>query len=589
MTTTAISSAEILPGYYVEPETGAWLTLPWPDDPLELPPSLAPQIIDAVESRLIHHLTGDPWRYTKGQRRWLWYWYAVRPDGRWLYRSGVKRGAKGTGKDPLIGTMCHGELWGPTKFVDMDGTPPAWLEGWEGPWPRGKPHRMALVQIAANSEAQGMDVLRVANGMMPADLADELAWDGGILRSQIGGGGRIELLTSSEKSSEGDPATAIFLNESQHMTESSGGSRIAAVARRNVAKSPGGEARLAEFSNSFMPGNGSAAEASFDAWQKQAAGLTRRRDILYDSREAPPHLRLHVEEELEEGIACAYADSPWTDLERIRDEAQDPRVPLSESVQYYFNAIPTNEQAWVDPRNWDRLARPEIVVADKATVAMFLDCSKSTDATTLDACDIATGHVITLGGWQRPHGDRGTGWLAPKAEVDAHVRAAKERYRVVWFGVDPSPAKDDETEAQYWAPLVDEWHRLFRKSVVLWATPGIKGSAVAFDMRLSVSGGVDRNRLFTEAAMQAAIDIDEWDGESDPPLTHDGDPMMRVHVHNARRRVNQWGVSLGKQTRDSKNLVDHAVTMVGARMGRRLVLNSGKLKNSGPSKVIVMR
>jgi hypothetical protein len=59
---------------------------------------------------------------------------------------------------------------------------------------------------------------------------------------------------------------------------------------------------------------------------------------------------------------------------------------------------------------------------------------------------------------------------------------------------------------------------------------------------------------------------------------------LRIHVHNARRRPNKWGVSLGKVNRDSRKLVDLAVCMVGARMGRRLALNSGitsKRKRSG--------
>ena len=77
--------------------------------------------------------------------------------------------------------------------------------------------------------------------------------------------------------------------------------------------------------------------------------------------------------------------------------------------------------------------------------------------------------------------------------------------------------------------------------------------------------------MFTEAAMQTAIDIDE-----EGTLTHDGDAMLRAHVHNARRRPNQWGVSLGKINRSSNKLVDYAVTMIGARMGRTTVLNSGK-------------
>lgn len=575
---------ELLPGYFVESSTGAWLTMGWPADPLDLPPSLGPVLVAELEANLQHHLTGDGWTFTPSQRRFLWFWYAVRPDGRWLYRSGVKRGAKGTGKDPLAAAMCHGELWGPAKFAGWDGTPPAYLidAGWSGPWPRGESYRLPLVQIAANSEAQGTDVLRVANAMMRAELAEELGWDPGVLRSQISGGGRIEILTFSERSSEGDPATAIFLNESHHMTPSSGGQRLAAVARRNVAKSPGGNARLCEYTNAHMPGESSVAEDSFEAWQAQVSGRTRRQDILYDSREAPPHLQLHIEEELEEGIAAAYADSPWTDRERIRDEAQDPRTSLSDSIRFYFNALPTNELAWIDSRKFDALARPDLNIADREPVAMFLDCSKSEDATVLDACRISDGHVFALGGWQRPHGDRGKGWLAPKNEVDAEVRAAFENFDVQWFGVDPSPAKDDETEALYWLPLVDAWHRDFRDKVLLWSTPGeARGSAVCFDMRLSAPGGKERNRLFTEAAEQTALDIDEHG-----TLTWDGDTMLRLHVHNARRRPNQWGVSLGKVTRDSFRLVDHAVGMVGARMGRRLVLNSGKTRKQRTGKAV---
>jgi hypothetical protein len=237
------------------------------------------------------------------------------------------------------------------------------------------------------------------------------------------------------------------------------------------------------------------------------------------------------------------------------------------------------EDAWIDPGAFDRGARPDEVVADGEQIAMFLDCSKSEDATGLVAARLSDGHVFTLGAWQRPHGERGKGWLVPRHEVDAAVRLAMETDSVTWFGVDPSPAKDDETEALYWAPLVDEWHRDFRDTLPLWATPGQQGHAVRFDMRLSQPGGVQRNRAFTEAAEQVANEIDE-----EGSLTHDGDARLRIHVHNARRRPNKWGVSLGKVNRDSRKLVDLAVCMVGARMGRPLALNSGitsKRKRSG--------
>lgn len=571
--------AELLPGYYLEAATGAWLTLPWPDDLSQLPPSLGPQIIAWCEVKLVHHLTGEPWRFTRGQKRFLHLWYAVRPDLRWVYRSGVKRGAKGTGKDPMGAAVSLAELAGPVRPT-----------GWRNGEPVGAAHRLALVQIAANSEAQGKDLLRVANAMVSAELRDELGYDGGVLASFTADGSRIELLTNSERTAEGDPATAVIMNESHHMTESSGGQALAGVARRNTGKSPGGRARILELTNAHMSGEGSVAEDSFDAWQAQVAGKTRRQDILYDSREAPPHLRMHVEEELEEGIAAAYAEAPWVDQERIRDEAQDPRVPLHDSVRFYFNALPTNELAWVEPRKWDARAAGDEIVADRTVVAMFLDCSKSGDATALVGCRITDGFVFSLGVWQKPHGwsDKTHGiWLVPRDEVDTEVMAAKARYQVAWFGVDPSPARDEQ-EASYWQPYLDKWHREFRDTVQLWASPGAKespkGNAVTFDMRLSQPGGKERNRLFTEAAQLTAQEIDEGPADA---LRHDGDPALRQHVHNARRRANQWGVTLSKKTRDSSDHVDLAVSMVGARLGRRLLLHAGKGESKKPRRMVL--
>jgi hypothetical protein len=559
--TSLLSTTDgLLPGYRIEPDTGAWLSLPWPDDVTTLPPSLGPQIIAWARQWLVHHLTGEPWEFTRGQRRFLHLWYALGPDGRWCYRSGVKRGSKGTGKDPFAAAIALAELCGPVRFT-----------GWtpDGQ-PIGAPHRLSLVQIAANSEAQAKDVLRVANAMLSDDLRDEEGIDAGETRT-ICGRGRLEILTSSEKSAEGDPATAIILNESHHMTEASGGQRVAAVARRNAGKSPGGQARLLELTNAHVVGGESVAEDSYLAWQAQVGGTTKRVDILYDSREAPPGVDLADDEALAAALAGAYADSPWTDLERIRDEVFDPRTTPADSVRFYLNSLAGRPNGWTDAAIFDTLGHPESVVVDGDELALFLDCSKSLDATGLVAARISDGHVLTLGCWQRPRGDRGRGWLVPRGDVDTAVRETFGRYRVVAFYVDPSPAADDESGENYWSSLLDEWHRDYRDSLAIWATPGAGGHAVSFDMRLSKPGGVERNRRFTEAAERTANDIDV-----ERSLTHDGDARLRRHVHNAVERPNQWGVSLGKESAGSSSKVDLAVCMVGARLARRDYLLSGK-------------
>lgn len=559
------AALDLPPGYRLEPETGAWLTLPWPDDPAELPPSLGPGIIRWGESHLVHHLTGQPWRWTRGQRRFIHLWFAVRPDGGWLYRSGVKRGSKGTGKDPFAASLAWVAACGPCQLVDFDSRGR----------PVGRARRMALVQVASNSEAQSKDVLRVVNAMVSRDLADEVGVDPGLLQTKLASGTLIEVLTASERSSEGDPADDIFLNESHHMTESSGGHRIAEVARRNVAKGPEGLARVLELTNAHEVGADSVGEQSYLAWQEKVSGGNRgRMDILYDSREAPAGLDLSQPAQVMRGLAAAYADAPWVSRERIADEVYDPRTTYEQSVRFYFNALTAAADAWVDPGRFDAGARPTELVADRERLALFFDGSKSDDATGLMGVRISDGYAVTLGMWQRPRGWRhDRPWTVPRAEVDAAVRAVFDRYDPVAFYADPSPATDDETEANYWLPLLDEWHAAFRSRLQVWATPGRGGHAVLFDMRLSSSGGRDRNRRFTEMAMRLADQIDE-----DGPATvlHDGDARLRLHVHNARRKPNAWGRSLGKENRDSQRKVDLAVCLVGAHLARRDVQMAAK-------------
>lgn len=569
--------AEMLPGYRVDPWYGttAWVTLPYPDDPAGkaelLASSIGPEVIAWAEGRredigpgLIDPQTGAPWRYTAGQKRFLILWYAHDPQGRFVYRRGVKRGAKGTGKDPFGASICNAELLGPTQLV-LD------ADGWHG-----EPHGMALVQIASNSEAQSKDVMRVANAMWSKDARAHYGLDCAETRTIIRGtGSRAEVLTASESSAEGDPSTFIFLNETHHMTATSGGHRLAAVVRRNVGKSPAHlQARVLDGTNAHAQGRDSTAERTFNAWQTQVADPGLKTDILYDSIEAPPTTDIFEPDSLRSGLRAAYADAKWADLDRLYDEVLDPETAPADSIRYYLNGLAAAEDAWVDPWKFDALARSDVKVEPGSQIAMFLDCSKSGDATGLVGCRLSDGHVFVLGCWSRPRGSAGEGWLAPRDQVDGAVRGAFATYRVEWFGVDPSPATDDDTEINYWIPLADEWHRDFHKKLKIWASGGARtGHSVLFDMRIKTLGGAQRNAQFVAAAMQTQADIDDYG-----TLTWDGDARLRSHTHSAKRRPTQWGVTLGKITRDSSHHVDLAVCMVGGRMGRRFVLNSGKVR-----------
>ena len=201
------------------------------------------------------------------------------------------------------------------------------------------------------------------------------------------------------------------------------------------------------------------------------------------------------------------------------------------------------------------------------------------------ACRLSDKHVWVVDCWQKPKGwseKRDGKWRVPREQVDAKVRETVMNHRVVWFGVDPSPARDDDnSEALYWADLIEKWHRDFRQRILVWATPGAQGHSILFDMRLSQRGGSQRMEEFTRAADRVRTWIDD---DEEPEFSHDGDPRLRTHVHNAKRRPNQWGISLGKVTRDSTNLVDLAVCMVGAVMGAGIALKSGKVRLPNPDR-----
>lgn len=552
--------------------------------------SLGPALIDWAEGRtdepgLIDYMTGQPWRFTAGQKRFLILWYHVNDSGRFTYRSGVKRGAKGTGKDPFAAAWCNGELRGPVELHDWDDKTGR---------PIGRSRGFPLVQVMSNSEAQSKDVLRIANAMWSSEAREFYDLDCGETRTVVKTGGRLEVPPSSEASAEGDPATAIALNETHHMTRQSGGHNVAAVARRNVGKSPATiQARSIEFTNAHRQGMDSVAEQAFIAWQKQQHRKYRgKRDILYDSIEAPPNTDILTEEGRMAGLRAAYMDAPWGDLERLSDEMMDDRTSVADTIRFYLNGLAAEEDAWIEPANFDALAAPDTVVAEDDQIAMFLDCSKSEDATGLVACRLSDMFVFTVDCWQRPHGmDKKQPWRVPRSEVDAKVRESLAIYDVQWFGIDPSPAEDDTAEALYWRDVIDGLHRDFKDKLPVWATPGAAtGNAVLFDMRISQTGGVKRNQEFTQTAeyVQKLIDEEGIDG----PLRHDGDSQLRTHVHNARNRPNQWGTSLSKVTRDSSKHVDLAVCMVGAVMGARTALNSGKVRKRrkrAPRRVVVLQ
>lgn len=501
--------------------------------------------------RWLQQSRGVPWRFTLEQARFALWWYAVHPDGRFLYRDGVFQRLKGHGKDPLGACLALGEMLGPVRVAD-------WVKG----QPVGGDVDAAWCQTAAVSLEQTKNTMRLLPGLVTDECRQHFGLHPGKEQAYALGDQRfLQAVTSSPATLEGARSTFVLMNETHHWVESNQGIEMAAVIERNTTKSSGGAARTLRITNAYEPGEDSVAEHDREAWERAQSGDVVDTGLLYDSLEAPPEAPLSLEA-APSVVEAIRGDSIWLNTERIVQSIADTRNPASRSRRFWYNQIVAAEDAWADPLAWDALADPNQLVMPDEPVVAFFDGSKSDDTTGLVGCRLSDGHIFVIGSWSKPAGERGKGWIVPRDAVDTAVSSMFESYKVHAFFADPSDTRDDEGE-RFWEPYVDDWHQKFGPDLKLWAAlSGDRRHAIAWDMRSQ-----EHVRDFTGAAERCLAEMEAR------RFTHDGDLRLRQHVRNARRRPNRFGVSFGKEHRESARKVDLAVCAVGARMLRRLVQN----------------
>ncbi|MGW0984290.1 terminase [Streptomyces xiamenensis] len=531
----------------------------------------------------LQHYAGKPWRYTPEQARLALWWYALDPaTGSFRWRDGVIQRMKGHGKDPLVATFSAFEFVGPCRpsgRVADEGDP----SGVPAGQPIGMQHPAAWVQIAAVSQDQTRNTMTLFPGLLTKRLIEEHRIDLGkeIIYADKGRA-RIEAVTSSPRALEGGRPTFTSMGETHHWVESNDGHEMAAVIERNATKSADGSSRTLANTNAYEPGEDSVAERTREAYESAESGRAADAGLFYDSLEAPPEALL-TEEWIEPTLRAVRGDSTWLDIPRLKASILDVRNPPSRSRRFWFNQIVASEDAYLARYEWDACEVTDRPLEPGDQVVLFFDGSKSDDATGLVACRMSDGHVVTIGVWQRPAGwpsDRP--WRVPREEVDAVVEQTFATYKPVAFFADPGAGHDDADGERYWDGYIDSWALRYGRRLKLKAvTAGARQHAVLWDMR-------DRRHQqpFAEATDRMYRDVLERQ------LTHDGHKVLRQHVANARRRTSPWGYTIGKEHRESSRKVDLAVCAVGARMLRRMVLNSpawAKKGRPGRGRVVVMR
>jgi hypothetical protein len=478
-------------------------------------------------------------------RFWLW-WYAVNPDGTWVFHHGVRRLPKGQGKSPGAAVSSLIEFCAPVRVKDFDPRMPGGVVG--------TPVGMPLVQIAAVSEKQTKNTMRFVRAFAPKNsrVVVEHGLDPGLTRYYKEDGGELEVLTSSSATAEGALPSSVVGDETEWWLGEAGKEFMNTLAD-NATK----RGRMLETCNSWKPGVGSVAEDTFNTWvdqeEKIAAGGTTKSGslVLYDARLAPPDTDLGDYDSLLSALQWVYEDAWWispsTLITRIWHKSSRP----DDSKRKYLNWPTAAEGKWCDPQKWAKMARRR-ELEDGERIVLFFDGSKTRDATACVGCCLDDGYIFTVGVWE-PQDNVPVDAIA----IDNRIKATFDRFDVVGFFADVREW-EGYVKSTWPQRIVDgDWPELD-----IWAVPGGKlPEPIAWDMR-------SHSRDFALAAELVATEID------DGAFYHDGNAVVARHVANAYEYETQWqgAISVRKETPNSPDKIDACVCVIGARMVYRLAL-----------------
>lgn len=470
---------------------------------------------------------GERWTFTREQARMVYRWYQIDDRGQFVFRRGVIRRMKGHGKDPFVAALSAVELCGPCRFG-----------GWDANgMPVAIPHPAPWIQVAAVSQDQTRNTMTLFPGLFSPDAIDEYRLDlGKTIIYGRGGVGRIEAVTSSPPALEGGRPTLVVLNESHLWVQSNDGLAMADVIRRNLAKSNDGSARSLEITNAHLPGEGSVAETTYEAWRKSARSVP---GLYYDALEAPEVKDLTDRPAVLDALQVARGDSVWLNVERLADEIADPTTPEWKSRRFYLNqVVRADVERWMPLVEWED-AKREHPIPDGETVVIGFDGSFSGDSTAIVAVSVPLAiapkdddeattpplpHIDVVKCFENRVGD--PDWRVPIEDVEDIIRGACRRWRVVEISADP----------HLWARSLEIFEKERLPAVEFPQSPARMIPATARFRQAIINGGA----------------------------THSGDADLSRHVENAVVKVSSRGEQIVKDAKTSPRKIDLAVAAVMA-------------------------
>ncbi|MFJ3775234.1 terminase [Streptomyces sp. NPDC090075] len=461
---------------------------------------------------------GGPWKFTREQLRFVLHWYAVDDNGRFLNRKGVLQRMKGWGKDPLLAVLCLVELVGPSRFSHWD----------QAGEPVGVAHPRAWVQVTAVNQSQTTNTMALIPSLMSdAFKAKYGIKDGAVLIRANGGKARLEAVTSSYRALEGKRTTFTLLNETHHWVSGNNGHKMYETIDGNATKQ---DSRYLAITNAFLPGEDSVAERMRESFEKIREGRAVDVGFCYDSIEAHPETPLTAEA-LRIVIPKIRGDAVWLVPGTIIQSILDTTISASRSRRMWLNQVVAEEDAIYGPAEWDPLLDEGKSLKPGDEIVLGFDGGKSSDSTALVAIRVRDMHVSLLAIWEHPEGEAGKDWTVPRHEVDSQVHEAFRLFEVRAFFADVA----------LWESYISDWSETYGEGLGVKSPTG--KDAIGWDMR----GSQKTVTLAHERLMRTIFD---------KKLSHNGDLTLRRHVLSARRRTNNYGISFGKESKDSPRKID---------------------------------
>ncbi|WP_244188684.1 terminase [Streptomyces yokosukanensis] len=404
---------------------------------------------------------------------------------------------------------------------------PSRFSHWDSGQPVGVPHPQAWVQIAAVSRDQTRNTMT----LMPSLISDKMIETYGIkagaeLIRANGGRQRLEAVTSSFRALEGGRVTFTVLNETHHWVTGNNGDRMYETIDGNATKK---DSRYLAITNAYLPGEDSVAEKMREAYEKILDGRAVDVGFMYDSIEAHPATPL-TPEAMRIVLPKIRGDAVWLRVETILQSILDTTMAPSRSRRMWLNQIVASEDALYGPAEWDVLRDETLLLQPGDEITLGFDGGKTDDATALVALRTKDMAAFILGLWEKPDGPKGDGWIVPRERVDSAVHEAFRVFEVQGFYADVA----------LWESYISEWDATYGEGLAVKA-PG--KDRIGWDMRSSLK----LSTLAHERLMRSVFDR---------KLKHDGDRKLRRHSLNAMRRTNNYGVSFGKESRESPRKID---------------------------------